>query len=124
MRMHGLRGRRVVEVSVAGAGALESALRPGARVDVLITSERGPDAPRTYLALQGIELAAFRPGSQGDGSAGDGPEAVASLRVTLRQAVLLTAAENFARELRLVPRPSGDGRRLPPTAVSAHDLHP
>lgn len=119
----GLRGRRVVEVAVAGAAALESALRPGVLVDVLITSDRGPDAPRTYLGLQGIELAGFRPGP-GEGSAGEAQKSIVSLRVTLRQAVLLTAAENFARELRLVPRPTGEDDRVPPAAVSAQDLHP
>jgi Flp pilus assembly protein CpaB len=120
----GLGGMRVVEVAVAGAAAMESALRPGARVDVLITSERGPDAPRTYLALQRIELAGFRPGGPGDGAAGEAQRSMASLRVTLRQAVLLTAAANFARELRLVPRPAGEDHSLPPAAVSAQDLRP
>ncbi len=32
----------------------------------------------------------------------------ASLRVTLRQAVYLAAAQSFARELRLLPRAAGD----------------
>ena len=123
-RQPGIRDTRVVEVAVTGAGALEDALSPAGRVDVLITSDRGPNAPRTYLALQRIELVAFRPSGTGGGSGDDGVKAVASLRVTLRQAVLLTAAENFARELRLVPRPPGDVSRLPPAAVSAGDLHP
>ena len=35
----------------------------------------------------------------------------ASLRVTLRQAVYLAAAQSFARELRLLPRAAGDRRR-------------
>jgi pilus assembly protein CpaB len=118
-----LGGGRFVEVAVAGAAALQSALRPGVSVDVLITSERGQGSPRTYLALQRVELVDFRPGAAADASAGD-RESLASLRVTLRQAVLLTAAQNFARELRLVPRAPGEDRRLPPTAVSAHDLHP
>ena len=107
-----------------GAGALEGALPPGARVDVLITSDRGQNAPRTYLAMQRIELVGFKPSGTSDGSGDNGAKAMASLRVTLRQAVLLTAAENFARELRLVPRPSGEERLIPPAAVSAGDLHP
>jgi len=123
-RQAGLRDTRVVEVAVEGAGALEDALPPDARVDVLITSDRGPNAPRTYLALQRIELVGFKPSGTSDGSGDDGAKAVASLRVSLRQAVLLTAAENFARELRLVPRPPGEARLLPPAAVSAGDLHP
>jgi pilus assembly protein CpaB len=35
----------------------------------------------------------------------------ASLRVTLRQAVYLAAAQDFARELRLLPRAAGDRSR-------------
>jgi len=37
--------------------------------------------------------------------------ATATLRVTLKQAVYLTAAQNFAREVRLLPRAPGDRRR-------------
>jgi pilus assembly protein CpaB len=118
----GGRTGRVVEVPVAGAAALQGVLRPGARVDVLITSDRGPGTPRTYLALQRIELIDIRAGDGASG--GESQESMAALRVTLRQAVLLTAAQNFARELRLVPRAHGEDRLLGPTAVSAHDLHP
>lgn len=117
------RSGRIVEVAVAGAAAFQTELRPGVRVDVLITSERGPGAPRTYLALQRVELADIRSAAGGP-SAGEGQQSLASLRVTLRQAVLLTAAQNFARELRLVPRAPGEDRLLSPTAVSAQDLHP
>jgi pilus assembly protein CpaB len=119
-----LRGRRVVEVAVAGAAAFQGALRPGARVDVLITSERGQGGPRTYLALQRIEVADFRPAGEGGTPTADTRESLAWLRVTLRQAVLLTAAQNFAHELRLVPRASDENRRYSPATVSAGDLHP
>jgi pilus assembly protein CpaB len=118
-------GARVVEITVAGAGALAGVLRPGERVDVIVTSERGAGEAHSYLALQRVELVDFRP--EGGESTVAGERAggvVAALRVTLRQAVLLTAAQNFARELRLVPRPPGDRRTLPATAVSAADLHP
>ena len=37
--------------------------------------------------------------------------ATATLRVRLKQAVYLTAAQNFARETRLLPRAPGDRRR-------------
>jgi len=100
---------RVIEVSVTGAEALGDALGPGARVDVLITTDR-----RTYLALQNAELISFTGGGDTKG--------VAGLRVSLRQAVLLTAAQSFARELRLVPRPAGDRARLGPVTVSASEL--
>jgi pilus assembly protein CpaB len=100
---------RVIEVSVAGAASLGDALGPGAHVDVLITTDS-----RTYLALQDAELISFA----GEGEA----KAVAGLRVSLRQAVLLTAAQSFARELRLVPRPDGDRARLGPVGVKASEL--
>jgi pilus assembly protein CpaB len=116
---------RLVEVPVAGASALGDGLHPGTRVDVLVTSEQGPGAARTYLALQRIELVDFRmTAASGGGDEARGGEALVTLRVTLRQAVLLTAAQNFARELRLVPRAAGDDRRLAETAVGAQDLHP
>jgi pilus assembly protein CpaB len=112
-------GSRIVEVSVAGAGSLASALEPGAHVDVLITTDRGDGPGRTYLALQDAELVAFSPSSSGVSDTG---KASAALRVSLRQAVLLTAAQNFARELRLVPRPAGDRHRLGAVGVSASGL--
>ena len=37
--------------------------------------------------------------------------AVATLRVSLRQAIYLAAADNFAREIRLLLRPQGDHSR-------------
>jgi pilus assembly protein CpaB len=114
--------RRLVEVPVAGAQTIASALHPGTRVDVLITTDRGAATPRTYLALQRIELIDF--GGAPDSVAGNqgGRDATATLRVTLAQAVLLTAARNFARELRLVPRADGDDRRVGPASVTAAEL--
>jgi pilus assembly protein CpaB len=119
-------GARLVEVPIVGSGTLSDGLRPGVRVDVLITSERGPSSPRTYLALQRVELVDFKDATGDSGIEGNArrSEATATLRVTLRQAILLTAAQNFARELRLVPREVGDDRRIPAIAVSAQDLHP
>ena len=48
--------------------------------------------------------------------------ATATLRVTTRQAVYLTAAQNFAREVRLLPRPPGDRSRAGRAAVEAGGL--
>ena len=106
------RGERAIELKVAGAHALGGLAGPGARVDVLITTETGDDAGRTALALEDVELLELR---AGDG-AGVGPDAetstsTATLRVTLKQAVYLTTAQNFAREIRLLPRAPGDRRR-------------
>ena len=106
---------RLIELSVAGAGSLADMLQPSARVDVLITTDGGAGGARTYLALQDAELVAY----SGAGGVADDAKASATLRVSLRQAVVLTAAQNFAREVRLVPRPPGDGRRLGAVGVSA-----
>jgi pilus assembly protein CpaB len=111
---------RLVEISVAGARSIAAALRPGALVDVLITSERG--SPRTFLALQRMPVAGFEPGGTGSLGDGDAPDGRVTLRTTLRQAVLLTAADNFAREVRVIPRAPGDGRRYGAVAVAARRL--
>jgi pilus assembly protein CpaB len=42
--------------------------------------------------------------------------------VTLRQAVYLTAAESFAREIRLLVRAPGDRRSAPPLTVDGGRL--
>jgi pilus assembly protein CpaB len=118
---------RLVEVPVAGAGSLSGLVAPGVRVDVLVTSDRGSGSPRTYLALQRVELVSLSAGAGGGDVSDSGAragEAVAALRVSLRQAVLLTAAQNFAREVRLVPRSAGDSRRLAGAAVTADELRP
>jgi pilus assembly protein CpaB len=105
-----------VDVAVA-AGADLAAAGPGARVDVLVTSDRGAGHGKTYLALADVELLGARAGgadSAGAGASGSGASArataVATLRVTLREAVLLTAAQSFAREIRLLVRPPGEPR--------------
>jgi pilus assembly protein CpaB len=121
-------GERSVEVAVAGGEALAGAA-PGTRVDVLVTTEPrgGASGGRTYLALQDVELLQVRPATAtgGAGAAeGSGSRAtsVATLRVTLREAVFLTAAQAFARELRLLVRAPGDGRAARPLAVEAGGL--
>jgi pilus assembly protein CpaB len=106
------RGERAVEVRVAGGASLAGA-PPGSRVDVLVSSEPGGGAGRTVVALESVELLGLR--ETGGGSR-------ATLRVTLRQAAYLTAAENFAREVRLLLRPAGERGRSGPVAVGAGDL--
>lgn len=93
-------GERAAAVTAAGsAGALGA---PGSRVDVLVTTGAHGDVHgRTYLAIQNVQLLAVKPGADAD-------HLTATLRVNVRQAVYLTAAQNFAQEVRLLPRPSGD----------------
>jgi pilus assembly protein CpaB len=118
------RGERTVEVGVSGGGAT-AALGPGSRVDVLVSTEAGAGGGRTFVAMADVELMALRPdpGGYSDPDAeGAAPSALAALRVTLRQAVYLTAADNFGREIRLLARPPGDRSGGAGEAVTAAEL--
>jgi pilus assembly protein CpaB len=105
------RGDRVADVVALGSPEL---VVPGSRVDVLVTPEPSADGQgEAVLALEDVEVVSAAPAPD-DGSAGkdaSGPRVAASLRVTLRQAVYLAAAQDFARELRLLPRATGDDDR-------------
>ena len=121
-------GQRAVEVAVAGGPALGAA-RHGSRVDVVVSTEPRDGPGRTFVAIAGAELLALRPAGDSDapqpaGAPGpsEGARAVATLRVTLRQAVYLTAAQNFAREVRLLARAPTDRRRAGKATVSAGGL--
>jgi Flp pilus assembly protein CpaB len=94
--------RRPVEIAVSGANALLSAgPTGGSRVDVVVTSEpTGPGPGRTYVVAAGVPLLALRPGAEGPGP---GVTAAATLGLTKRQALLLIAAESFARKVTLLP---------------------
>lgn len=110
----GLRpGERAVEVAVAGGGALAEVAGPGTRVDVAVSTEPGDGPGETFLALEDVELLSIGPSSEPalDDTATT-PTLMATMRVTAKQAVYLTAAQNFARELRLLPRPPGDRRSV------------
>ena len=93
-------GERVVDVVAAGSARV---IVPGVRVDVLVTRERGG----TTLALENAEVLSSRAVAADDGSP---TKVAAGLRVTVRQAVYLTAAQSFAREIRLLPRAASDTR--------------
>jgi pilus assembly protein CpaB len=104
-------GERVAQIVAIGPA---QSLAPGARVDVLVTREGGGDAAgSTTLALEDVEvLAAGRaPEAGGSGSDAGLPRVALDLRVSVRQAVYLAAAQSFARELRVLPRAIGDRRR-------------
>jgi pilus assembly protein CpaB len=100
-------GERVAELVARGSVAL---IRAGSRVDVLVTRERGDGSGATIVALEDAEVlaAGAAPGDDDGGAAGD--RVAVSLRVTVRQAVYLAAAQSFARDLRLLPRAAGDRR--------------
>lgn len=109
-------GERALDVTVSNTSADELG-GPGARVDVLVTTGRDGAPGRTSLALQDVQLLAVR---QGSGQESD--HLVATLRVTVRQAVYLTAAQNFAEEVRLLPRPAGDRNGLGRLSIQGRQL--
>jgi pilus assembly protein CpaB len=101
-------GERAAEVVAHGD---PRAIVPGARVDVLVTREGdGTRAGTTVLALEDVEVLAARPAARGaaEPTTGGGARVVASLRVRIRDAVYLAAAQAFARDVRLLVRAPGD----------------
>jgi pilus assembly protein CpaB len=122
-------GQRAVELAVAGGGELAGA-QPGARVDVLVSVQQEQGGGRTFVALEDVELLGLR-AAAGDaladagasGADGDPADAaLATLRVSARQAVYLAATANFAHDVRLLVRPPGDRRRIGPAAVDESGL--
>jgi pilus assembly protein CpaB len=120
-------GERALELAVVGGGGLSSA-QPGARVDVVVSAEGDQGGGRTFVALEDVELLGLGAGGgaevapEGSGSGAPAPSALATLRVTARQAVYLTAAANFATEVRLLVRPPGDRRHVGAAAVQGSGL--
>jgi pilus assembly protein CpaB len=113
------RGERAADVT---AVAQPGAVVPGARVDVLVTRERGDGAPgAATIALEDAEVLAVGPASTADATdrGPGGSRVIATLRVTVRQAVYLAAADSFAREIRLLARAPGDHRRTGAVTVGA-----
>jgi Flp pilus assembly protein CpaB len=104
-------GRQPVEIAVSGAEALAATGGDprGSRVDVIVTTEPGPGggSGRTYVAAEGVQLLEL--GQSGDPGAAaglpePGPAAwTATLALRRPQALRLIQAENFARQVRLIP---------------------
>ena len=109
-------GERALDVAVSNTGAAELG-GPGARVDVLVTTGKDGGPGRTHLALQDVQLLGVR-----NGAGEESDHLIATLRLTVRQAVYLTAAQNFAQEVRLLPRPSGDRGTAAPLSFGGRDL--
>jgi Flp pilus assembly protein CpaB len=96
-------GRRPVEILVSGADALLAAGADpeGSRVDVVVTTEPTSGAGgRTYVAAAAVPLLAL---AQTGEAEGPGAPAAATLGLTRKQALRLIAAENFARQVTVLP---------------------
>jgi Flp pilus assembly protein CpaB len=99
------RGTTPVEITVAGAGALEaSRTGAGAAVDVVVSGEPGPGpAPgRTYVAAEGVRLLALRKAPAETGLGTD--RWVATLALRRDQALRLIRADSAAASIRLLAR--------------------
>jgi len=107
------RGQRAVDLVATGS---PQAVVPGARVDVLVTTERR-DSSRgaTRIALEDVEVLAARAAT--DPEDAQKGRVDATLRVTASQAVYLAAAQSFARDVRLLARAPGDRRKVGDLAV-------
>jgi pilus assembly protein CpaB len=82
---------------------------------VVTTERRDGAAGAARLALQDVEVLAARAAAADQTKAG--PRVVATLRVSAAQAVYLTAAQSFARDVRLLARAPGDRRSVGSIAV-------
>lgn len=97
-------GERAVAVPLRALGAAAGAPAPGARVDVLASDGEGL-AGRTRVVVSGAEVLAIM---RDDPSRGDGSGDALLLRVTAAQALEVTRALDFAREVRVVGRPASE----------------
>ena len=99
-------GERVAEVLAHGD---PRAIMAGARVDVLVTREAaGGRAGATVLALEDVEVLQARAAPPDPADPQGGGRVAAALRVRVREAVYLAAAQTFARDVRLLVRAPGD----------------
>jgi pilus assembly protein CpaB len=107
-------GQRAVAVPLSAASGA-AGLAPGARVDVVASTGEGP-AGRTRVVVSDAEVLATAEAASGGDLGGTGE---ALLRVSSAQALRVTAALNFAREVRLLARPRDEVGSEPPPAAGA-----
>ena len=109
-------GERAVAVPLSAAGGAAAGLTAGARVDVVASTGEGL-AGRTAVVVGDAEVLAIAETRSPDGF---GESGEAWLRVSSAQALRITAALNFAREVRLLARPRDEGgESVGPRGVSA-----
>lgn len=97
-----------VEITVSGAGALAALGGAGeVRVDVVVAGEpvTGGRA-RVRVAAEGVQLVALEPAAPEDATTAGGDSWNATLALGRADALELIEAENFAREVRLIPSSS------------------
>jgi len=98
-------GERAVPVPLRAAGGPVAAPAPGSRVDVMASDGEGP-AGRTRVIVADAEVLAVTPAASGDsGDVGGG----VVLRLSADDALAVARALDFAREVRIIARPAGEG---------------
>lgn len=97
-------GQRAVPVPMRAVGGVVAAPVPGARVDVIASDGEGP-AGRTRVIVSDAEVMSVTP--PGDGETGDAGGVV--LRLATDDALDVARALDFAREVRVIARPAGEG---------------
>lgn len=95
-------GERAVAVPLSAAGGSAAGLAPGTRVDVVASTGEGLTGTTTLVVADAEVLAVASPSAP----AGIEASGEALLRVSSRQALRVTAALNFSREVRLLARPA------------------
>jgi hypothetical protein len=98
-------GLHPVEIIVSGAGSLASlGDLAGTRVDVVVAGEpvTGGRA-RVRVAAADVRLISLEPASAEESTTTGGDSWSATLALRRQQALRLIEAENFAREIRLIP---------------------
>jgi Flp pilus assembly protein CpaB len=108
-------GERAVPVPLAAAGGGAAGLVVGARVDVVASTGEGL-AGRTTVVVADAEVLAVAASATPDGVGAAGE---VLLRVSSPQALRITAALNFSREVRLLVRPAEETGTRAPQAVGA-----
>jgi pilus assembly protein CpaB len=109
-------GERAVALRLdAGSAPSLSALQPGARIDVVVSTDADVrHAARSTVIASALEVL-------GQPRSGEGT-VVVTLRTTLRQAVALTAAQSYAHDLRVLIRAPGDVRAGGGVTIEAASL--
>lgn len=91
-------GERAVAAPLSAAAGAAAALVPGVHVDVVASTGEGLTGRTRVVVADAEVLAVTEPSAEGEGGE-------ALLRVSAEQALTVTAALNFAREVRLLVRP-------------------
>ncbi len=94
-------GERAVSVPLAAAGVAAATLVPGILVDAVASTGEG-SAGRSRVVVEGAEVLAVEDAGLPESGIIAGAVLV---RVSTKEALLLTEALNFAREVRLLVRP-------------------